>query len=113
MIFRKELAEKVMRGEKTVTRRRMSDNPRSPWWKERCGYEEGQVVAVNPGRGVVNIGRVRLLGVTDVRLGDIAVVDVTREGFSGLDSFMDAWSRINGSWDPNERVWRLEFEVCT
>jgi hypothetical protein len=37
--FQRELAEKVMAGEKTVTRRLVSDNPRSPWWRERVQPE--------------------------------------------------------------------------
>lgn len=33
MNFKPELAAKVMSGEKTVTRRLVSENPRSPWWR--------------------------------------------------------------------------------
>ena len=36
MNFRPELAEKVMAGEKTVTRRVASENPRSPWYVGGC-----------------------------------------------------------------------------
>jgi hypothetical protein len=51
MNFRPELAEKVMAGEKTVTRRLVSDNPRSPWYVGGCSLNVGQDYAVCPGRG--------------------------------------------------------------
>jgi hypothetical protein len=57
--FRPELAEKVMRGEKTVTRRIASTNPRSPWYSDRCGLKTGRDYAVCPGRGKHALGRVR------------------------------------------------------
>ncbi len=46
MNFRPELAEAVMADppRKTVTRRLVSDNPNSPWWREKCAYRVGQEV---------------------------------------------------------------------
>lgn len=112
MNFRPELAAKVMTGEKTVTRRLMSDNPRSPWWRKRCGFREGQSVAVCPGRGKHAIGRAV---VTDVRmelLGQITEDECRREGFESVQAFFDAFRGINGSeingWDY---VWRVEFRA--
>ncbi len=51
MNFRPELAAKVLDGSKTVTRRRMSDNPRSPWWRGGCKVWFAYSYAVCPGRG--------------------------------------------------------------
>jgi len=66
--FRPELAAKVMAGEKTVTRRLCSDNPRSPWWWEDCSLRVGKDYAVCPGRGKHAIGRVRIVSVERLRL---------------------------------------------
>ncbi len=68
MNFRPELAEAVMAGRKTATRRLVSDNPRSPWWREKCVYRVGQVVAVCPGRGRRQIGRARVSSVERMRI---------------------------------------------
>jgi len=38
VIFRRAFAEKVMAGEKTLTRPLCSGNPRSPWRRERCRH---------------------------------------------------------------------------
>lgn len=43
IMFRPELAARVMDGTKTVTRRLCSDNPRSPWWREQCALPRAEV----------------------------------------------------------------------
>ena len=116
MIFREELAEKILRGEKTATRRRMSDNPRSPWYRERCAYEVGQVFTVNPGRGVPRVGEARVTAVYPQPLGHMTEADALKEGFrptetgTALYHFDAAWEEINGDYFPDEAVWVIEFE---
>ena len=113
MNFRPELASKVMAGEKTVTRRQMSDNPRSPWCILGCSLKVGQSYAVCPGRGKKAIGRVV---VTDVRrsiLGDVDATEARREGFRSILAFREAWTLINDGIDPYEEVWRVTFKVDT
>ena len=90
MIFRPELAAKVMAGEKTVTRRVCSDNPRSPWWRERCIYTEGKTFTVNPGRGKVRLGQARVTHAAQVMLGSLGTADARREGFDTIAEFVDA-----------------------
>ncbi len=111
MIFKADLAAKVMVGEKTVTRRMPSDNPRSPWWREECRYRVGQVVAVNPGRGVTNIGHIRLTTVELVELGHLDDAEARREGFASAAEFERLWTEMHGSYDPELCLWRLAFEV--
>lgn len=111
MNFQPELAEKVMRGEKTVTRRLVSDNPRSPWFHERCALEPGRTYAVCPGRGKNAIGRVRVLRVMSQPLGFPGLDEAQREGFLTMDGFRQAWKQINGGYDPDAIVWRVEFEA--
>src|SRR4051812_43017888 len=100
MNFRPELAEKVMAGAKTVTRRLVSDNPRSPWSRESCSLRVNRSYAVCPGRGKNAIGRVRILSVRKERLGWIGPHDAIHEGFPTVQAFQEAWTAINGSYDP-------------
>ena len=111
MIFREELAQAILRGEKTATRRQMSDNPRGHWYREKCIYDVGQVFTINPGRGVANIGKARVTAVYKQRLGLARAMDARREGFPSLRAFRDAFARINGSFNLGEQVWVVEFEL--
>jgi hypothetical protein len=119
MNFRPELADAVMRCEKTVTRRKVSDNPRSPWWREKCGYRVGQDVAICPGRGKHAIGRARIVSVRRTELGWLSPAEAQMEGFVGCTAvpaaryFEAAWTAINGSYDPEAVVWRIELEAIT
>lgn len=111
MNFRPDLAEKVRAGEKTVTRRLASDNPRSPWYIGCCGYAAGQSVTVCPGRGKHALGRVVVRGATLERLGRLSDEDARAEGFSDHQMFEEAWATINGGMDTNALVWRVELEA--
>jgi len=110
MIFRPELAAKIVTGKKTATRRALSDNPRSPWWRERSTYERGQVFAVQPGRGVPWVANAVVTRVKIEPLSRLLPVDARREGFNTRDAFVAAWREINGSWDPDQPVHVIEFE---
>jgi hypothetical protein len=113
MNFRPELAQAVMAGRKTVTRRALSDNPRSPWWRERCSLVVGRDYAVCPGRGKHAIGRISIVSVRRVRLGDLDEAEAQREGFAGGREFVAAFEAINRCYaDPDALVWRVEFEVA-
>jgi hypothetical protein len=109
MIFKPELAALVVAGEKTVTRRLCSDNPRSPWWFERCAYQRGKVFTVNPGRGVVRIGEARVTHVRRMPLGHLSLSEARAEGFASSREFREAFAGINGEYDPELMVWRVEF----
>lgn len=119
MNFQPDLAAKVMAGEKTVTRRLVSANPRSPWYEGGCRLVAGRTYAVCPGRGLAAIGRVRIVSVALRHLGHLTDREALREGFQsdgGLPPgmvFERAWAQINGAYDKWARVWRVEFEVVT
>jgi hypothetical protein len=108
--FQPELAAAVMAGSKTVTRRLVSDNPRSPWWRERCSLRVGRTYAVCPGRGKAAIGRVWITGATRMRLGCLSEAEARREGFEDAAGFAEAWALINGGYDAHDVVWRVAFE---
>jgi hypothetical protein len=111
MNFRPELAEKVMAGEKTVTRRLANDNPNSPWWRGACALKIGRDYAVCPGRGKNAIGRVRIVNVGQRELHRLTPREAHREGFESTEAFEAAWTAINGAYDPHALVWRVEFEA--
>jgi hypothetical protein len=113
VIFRPELAAKVMAGEKSVTRRAFSDNPRSPWYRFRCAYIKGKRFTINPGRGKVRIGEARVISCRAVQLGALNKAEAHMEGFASVSAFVTAWSEINGTWDVEAFVWRIEFEVVS
>ena len=110
MNFKPELAAKVMAGEKTVTRRLVSENPRSPWYINSSSIRIGKDYAVCPGRGQNAIGQVRVTDVNLERLHDLDDDEAVREGFATKVEFVDAFTAINGSYDPAALVWRIEFE---
>jgi hypothetical protein len=113
--FQPELAQAVMAGRKTVTRRLVSDNPRSPWYRGACALKVGRDYAVCPGRGKHAIGRVRIVAVEMQTLATLVNgggdEEARREGFANLSAFWDAWTAINGAPDMRSLVWRVEFEV--
>ena len=105
MIFSGGLHELVMDGRKTVTRRPMqADKP--------CQYHEGRDYAVQPGRGKFAVGRIRVLSVRGEVLSDIDERDAVAEGFDDVAGFKEKWEALYGEADPEQGVWRLEFEVC-
>ncbi|CAB4896145.1 unannotated protein [freshwater metagenome] len=107
MIFRPELATMVMAGEKTVTRRACSDNPRSPWYRGKCGVRVEQLVTVQPGRGRPNIGRAQVITVDRERLGHLDDAEARREGFPDAAAFEATFAELNGGYDPTLLVWRV------
>lgn len=110
MNFRPELAQAVIEGRKTVTRRLVSDNPRSPWWEGGCSLRVNRSYAVCPGRGKHAIGRVRVVNINGPwPLGHITDDEAQREGFPDAVAFEDAFAAINGRYDYAAFAWRIEF----
>lgn len=102
-----------MAGAKTVTRRLTSENPRSPWFIGGCSLKPGRTYAVCPGRAKHAIGRARVRSVSLEPLGliDRREHEAQREGFASLTEFRVAWAAINGVYDADALVWRVEFEA--
>ncbi len=117
MIFQPHLAAAVMAGSKTVTRRLVSTNPRSPWFAEKCAYRVGQEVAICPGRGKHQIGKAAVVSVERMALGWLTDAEALAEGFVAVgferscDRFVGAWTQINGTYDEYALVWRVGLEA--
>jgi hypothetical protein len=109
--FRPALAQAVVDGRKTVTRRVASENPRSPWSKDRCGMRVGRSYAVCPGRGKPSIGRVTITSTAIERLGYLDDAEARREGFDSAAEFVETFEALHGPYDPSVLVWRVEFIV--
>jgi hypothetical protein len=107
--FKRDLAEQVVAGTKTVTRRLVNDNPRSPWYEGKCGKNVGQDYAVCPGRGETQIGRVVIVSTRRERLGELDDDEARREGFPDAAAFREGFEAINGTYDPDALVWRVEM----
>lgn len=113
MNFKPELVEKILAGQKTQTRRVVSDNPRSPWYAGLCSLKLARSYAVCPGRGKNAVARVVVHGIWKERAGQISNFDAMREGFTGRADFIAYWERLHGSFDPSAQVWVISFELLT
>jgi hypothetical protein len=109
--FREDLAAAVAAGTKTVTRRPVSSNPRSPYFVGRDPSSWPAEVAVQPGRGKPAIARARLVSAQLLRLERLHPAEAVREGFESPADFEDQWSAFHGEYDPASLVWRIELQV--
>jgi hypothetical protein len=101
MIFGKELIEKVLSGEKIVTRRRSSR------------YQVGKVYAIQPGRGKKHVGHIEILSVQEQRLSMVMRPgEVRREGFRRYGDFVNYWEKLHGPIQYHETVARIEFRLA-
>jgi hypothetical protein len=110
MNFLPHLAQLVMAGKKTVTRRIASSNPRSVWSTAGCKLRVGRDYAVCPGRGKPAIGRARVLDLALMPLGRLSPGEARREGFDSVTAFETAFTRIHGCYNPQTLVWRVQLQ---
>lgn len=120
MLFKQTLAEKIINGQKTQTRRLCKDGEN--WRKAsddgiatvfdkdgRIKWQVGRDYAIQTKRGGKAIGRFRI---TDIRREIVAQIsddDAKAEGFAGRNEFFGAWDWINGSDTTNQYCWVIEF----
>jgi hypothetical protein len=109
--FKPELVEKILAGEKTQTRRLMSDNPNSPWYRDGCRLKINHAYALCPGRGKDQVGKIVVLHTAEKLLGAIRHHEAVMEGFGSVAEFQAYWERMHGSFDPNEPVWQITFAL--
>jgi uncharacterized protein YhfF len=89
MLFKPELCEKILKGEKTQTRRIKKSGERfvdylpggkAVFTERRTKWVVGQTYAICPGRGKPAVGRIRLLDIREERVKDISEADAIVEG---------------------------------
>lgn len=105
MIFKPVLIEKILSGEKTVTRRPVKMRG------EQCHYEVGKIYAIQPGMARVSVGRVRVITAAPVLLDPITDDEAHLEGFPDANAFKLYWINLYGNLKAPEGVWRIEFEL--
>jgi len=139
MLFRPELCEKILAGEKTETRRVVKPNERLVKRRRlsqydclpdevvatdetgfgRLKWQVGRRYAVQPGRGKKGVGFLQLTGIRREPLQEMGENDAIAEGVMPelgehyLSAFVRLWDGINPhhSWSDNPDVWVLEFRV--
>ncbi len=104
MIFRPDLVEKILAGEKTETRRWLDPN-------RECRYRAGRSYAVQPGRGRRAVGRIRIKEVYPSTLWHVDEDVARREGFGSREAFEKYWRGLHGWWNPGVWVWVIRFEL--
>ncbi len=111
MIFKPELVEKILAGEKIETRRLVKYEAGR---EVPCRYVAEKDYALQPGRTEPGIPGVRLkvLSVTREHLGQMEYGKALREGFSGTGEFFRYWERLHGRVVPDlVEVWVIRFEL--
>ena len=102
ILFKHHHVKPILSGEKTATRRK--------WRKRRV-----RVGSVHQCKTALYtkdyFARVRILNVYCERLGDMTLTDYRKEGGYTKKTFIEVWKQINGSYEPNENVWVIEFEL--
>jgi hypothetical protein len=107
VIFSGGLADKVLDGSKTQTRRPMRTGPLG---LVPCQYVEGKTYAIQRKRGGFGVGpRIRILSVTAVMVAHISSADAAAEGFDDRGGFLARWQEFYGNTDG--RCWRIEFAL--
>jgi len=101
MWFKADSLEKILKGEKTMTRR--VPGVRS------C--EVGRVYRVRYGWSEKVKYHILITRKFQEKLGAISLEDVHKEGYGSLEEFKAAWIKLYGSWKPEQTVTVYEFKL--
>lgn len=102
MLFTQDLAEKILGGKKTQTRR--STERRRGVRVYEVGDRAGVQVGYRPPVAYVIIKNRRRQAI-----GEITETDTEKEGFANVDEFKQFWLDRYGKWDPSQEVWVYDF----
>ncbi len=100
MIFKKEFLPLILSGRKTQTRR------------THCRLlRVGRIYTIQVNRTKSTRHYLKVTKVYAQKLGETTEAEAHLEGFSSLDEFKEAWVKINGSWNPKQKVVVYQFEL--
>jgi hypothetical protein len=113
VIFKPEMVEKILAGEKTVTRRpvKFETVDHGVTVAAGCRYAPGQSYALQPGRGKKAVGRIFVTHRDREMLGTIDDAEAQLEGFEDRQEFRRYWESLYGRFDAIQLVDRIQFEV--
>jgi len=128
MLFKPYLAEAILQGKKTQTRRLKKPTHSTVlkqgriiaiYQNRRLLWRVGKTYAIQPGRGKKGIGRFHLLSIHQEPLQAITPADVTAEGLTAYPDptrgFAGLWDDIytvpGTRWQDNPQVFVLTFEL--
>jgi hypothetical protein len=120
MLFKPELVEKILAGEKTQTRRAANQGEALSRHKDggvgvrrlndHYRWVAGHTYAVQPGRGKHGVARIEITAIRYcARASDISESDAHAEGFASADEFREVYARINGIDALDKPCWALTF----
>ena len=99
MLFKEKHIKKIVRGEKTMTRR-----------THKLTLKVGKIYSIRSRYFEKSKEYIKITRKFQQRLGDITLEDIRKEGYETLEGFKCAWIEINGKWNPDQLVWVYEFE---
>ncbi len=70
----------------------------------------GRTYAVQPGRGQLQVARIRVTGLNSEYVTRIRTPDAIAEGFESRADFLNTWIDIHGEDGLDCRVWVVTFE---
>jgi hypothetical protein len=103
MLFKRDLIEKILKGEKTMTSR------------NKKLYNAGDVTNLMADKDFSKITGyyIKILRVYKKTLGTFTNVDAKKEGFKDLTELKRYWIENKiGCWEPETIVWVHEFKKC-
>jgi len=102
ILFKPEHVHPILEGRKTETR--------------RLGKKRWNVDAIHQCRTRLfgqPFAKVRILEVRREPLGALNNDDARAEGYESREAYREVWERIYGSWDANQLVWVVRFELVS
>lgn len=103
MLFAPFSIDKVLSGEKTVTRR-LAKSP-------KCKYRPGLICSIKINVDSDSLGLIEIVDVKKEVLGQLTSKEAMLEGFGGKQGFYLFWDKLYGNIDFDTPVWRIEFSL--
>lgn len=120
MIFQHTLPQ-VLSGEKTQTRRLVSPQHEAVVDPDgeivtvkangRAKWVVGRTYAVQPGRTLPQVARIRVTHIKQELVTAISAEDALAEGYPTPAEFLQSWQKIHGTKHDKSQVWVVSFEL--
>ncbi len=120
MIFQYTLPH-IIDGRKTQTRRIKGINDTAIRDKSgdiisvqvngRTKWQVGKTYAIQPGRTLPAIGRIRITQIREEAVQNINQEDAIAEGYDSRETFFAVWRDVHGERAMDVEIWAISFEV--